>query len=202
MDFSNSPNQTPGAAPAAGTTAKTPIDHTRWKVGKFRAKPLDWGIDKTKEGLPQVKVLFTYLQKNDAGVDENRELTWFGSFKGGALERTMETLENLGLRTKPSDLESGRDGKALDELTEIEIVVEHRSYNGTTKAGIAWVNGGSRKLSDLEPGEAKALFAEVDAIYANAIAKSRGAAAKPANGSANLASTIAQPTMNESDLPF
>lgn len=212
MDFNSSPNQNAAAAGAPG--AKTPVDHTKWTPGKYKAKPIDWGTAKTAEGLPQVKVLFTYTQKNPTtGADEAKDLMWFGSFKGGALERTMETLFGLGLRQNPASMESGRDGKALDETVEVEIVVEHRIDNkGQMRAGISWVNFGNRKMGSLDPNESKTVFAQANAEYMNFLAKQgvhasapAGAtvAGLPANGTPNLAAQLQQaPQMTESDLPF
>jgi|SRR5665213_1304371 len=218
MDFNSSPNQGAPAAGAAG--AKTPVDHTKWSPGKYKAKAIDWGTAKTKEGLPQAKVLFTYIQKNPTtGAEEAKDLMWFGSFKGGALERTMETLFGLGLRADPSTMDSGRDGKALDETVEVEIVVEHRvDQTGQMRAGISWVNSGNRKMGSLDAQEAQQVFAQANAEYRIFLAKQgvspnatapagATAAGAPRNGAGpapTIAQAIAAPasTMTEEDLPF
>jgi len=211
MDFNSSPNQT---APAGAPGARTPVDHTKWAPGKYKAKAIDWGTAKTAAGLPQAKVLFTYMQKNPlTGAEEAKDLMWFGSFNGGALERTMETLFGLGLRSDPSTMDSGRDGKALDETVEVEIVVEHRIDNkGQMRAGISWVNFGNRKMGSLDANEAQTVFAQANAEYRIFLSKQgvqpkpaagATAAGVPSNGTPNLAAQLQQaPQMTESDLPF
>lgn len=178
-------------------------DPNRWKPGKYRAKAVDWLTSKTKDGSPQVDILFEYQQPGEQpGSTEQRQMIWYGSFKGGARERTMETLFNLGLRGPVSTLETGRDGKALDAEKEVEIVVEHRVYNGILRAGIAWVNeiGGRGLQNKLAEGESKALFADIDqeflATLAQKGAEVKGAPATPAQKTAPAA------TLSEEDIPF
>jgi hypothetical protein len=180
------------------------IDPNKWKPGKYRAKALDWGVGKTKAGLPQVIILFEYNQQGDApGTTESRQLMWFGSFKEKARERTLGVLVNLGLRGPVSTMENGRDGKALDETKEVEIVVEHRAdESGKIRAGVAWVNeiGGRGVQSKLAEGEAKALFADVDAAFMATLAEKGIEMAKPAQTPAQAAAPAG--TLTDEDVPF
>lgn len=184
------------AMPQPQQTGRQISDPDRWKPGKYKAKAIVWSISKTKAGLPQVVILFEYQQG-----EESRQLMWFGSFKDKAKDRTLETLFNLGLRSAPSSLESGREGGELDVNQEVEIVVEHRiGQDGVRRAGIAWVNQKGRGLeSKLAQGEAKALLASVDSEFmATLISKGE----KPREK--NLAQKLEQEQgmLGESDIPF
>lgn len=182
-------------------------DPDRWRPGKFKAKAVDWGVSKTNAGLPQVVILFEYLQQNQEGVTESRQLMWFGSFKGGARERTLETLVNLGLRSPVSTMEQGRNGAALDPDKEVEIVVEHRiGQDGMRRAGISWVNelGGRGVKSNIADGEAQALFSDVDSEFmATLIAKGLPVIHKGSgNGQTVAQQAQMQGMFNEADIPF
>lgn len=185
------------------------IDPDKWKPGKYTAKAVDWGVSKTKEGLPQVIVLFEYAQTGSLGANpETRQLMFFGSFKGGAKERTLETLLNLGLRGPVVSLETGRDGKALDHEQEVEIVVEHRVFNDQKRAGIAWVNklGGRGIQQKLDSNEAKTLFSDLDNEFLATLA-AKGLKPKVTLAVCGGTKTIAQKvqeqgTLGEGDIPF
>jgi hypothetical protein len=183
-------------------------DPDKWKPGKYKAKAVDWGASKSKEGLPQAVVLFEYQQPGAGpGVTEHRQLMWFGSFKGGARERSLETLMSLGLRGPVSEIELGRDGKALDPELEVEVVVEHRIYNNVRKAGIAWVNqvGGRGIARDkFAPDEARALFADIDQEFmATLMAKGLTPKSQPQAAHQTPGQQAMQTGMfNEEDIPF
>lgn len=185
-------------------TSPTPATNPdKWKPGRYKAHALDWGVTKTKAGLPQVIVLFEYEQS----PGERRELMWFGSFKDGALARTEDTLFMLGLRQAPYPaMESGRDGKALDEKAEVEIVVEHRlDQNGVKRAGISWVNplGGRGIDSKLAQGEGQAMFAQANQSFMAKLMQ-EGAQVQQAAGPTQQ-SKITQPqqgTLDDADIPF
>jgi hypothetical protein len=195
---------------SGGTKATSNPD--RWKPGKYKAKPVDWMATKTQAGLPQVTVLFEYEQDGDMpGKKETRQLSWYGSFKGGALERTIESLEMLGLRQPPYPaMESGREGGALDVNAEVEIVVEHRIHNGVRRAGVAWVNrvGGRAMESKLEAGEGQQVFAEANQAFL-AYMQQKGIqpkAAAPAAAAAQPGTIGATPppqgNLGDDDIPF
>lgn len=198
------------------TQAKT-SNPDRWKPGKYSpAKPVDWMVTKTNAGLPQVAVLMEYKQPGDMpGTEEVKQLTWYGSFKDGALERTLEILEMLGLRQPPYPaMESGREGAALDVNAEAEVVVEHRvDQKGVRRAGVAWINrvGGRGIDSKLQPGEGAQVFAQANQAFtgylaAKGIKVEAPAAAAPAAAAPlqNLGQQIASGTANFSpeDVPF
>lgn len=192
---------------------KKVADPNRWKPGKYKGKPIDWMVTKTQAGLPQVSVLFEYLQPGTMpGTTESRQLTWFGSFKGGALERTLEVLALLGLRQAPYPaMETGRDGKALDENAEVELVVEHRIKDGgEMRAGISWVNriGGRGLQSKFEGAEAAEIFAQANQDFLAYMQKEGLQPVKPSTATPGKAPTIADNiasgtgTLSEDDLPF
>jgi hypothetical protein len=210
------------SAAGAGQQQKKVVDPSKWKPGSYKARPIDWMVTKTAAGLPQVSVLFEYEQAGDMpGTLEKRQLTWYGSFKGGAQERTIESLAMLGLRQPPYPaMESGREGKALDEAAEVEIVVEHRKdLNGVTRAGVAWVNriGGRGLQSKLEAGEGNQVFAEANQAFeaflkanplpprAGAPAATGQAQATGSQGGATKAAPLTggpTPSFTEDDIPF
>lgn len=177
------------------------VDPNKWKPGKYKAKPIDWGVTKDKSGNPRVMVLFEYQQKNDHGQDERSTIMWYGSFNGGARERTMESLMYMGLKTGPSALEAGPEGKALDENNQVEIVIQHRSFEGVVRAEVAWVNalGGRGIESTLAKGEAQSLFAGIDAEYKAMLSRD---GQKPAENKTPAQQAMTQGTFSEEDIPF
>lgn len=176
--------------------SKKVIDANRWVPGKYKAKPADWGIAKDKSGNPRVMVLFDYFQKNPTtGADEPTQLMWWGSFTGGAREFTFEALEIMGLKTPPSSMESGAEGKALDSLSDVVIVVKHKTDpQGIVRPEVAFINAANAGVkSNLADGESKAIFASIDAEF---MAGRAPAAKTPAQ------SVMQQGELSEEDVPF
>jgi hypothetical protein len=117
------------------------------KSGRYKAKVVDHGITKTKAGDPQATVRFEL--ETSVGY---RELTWFGSFNGGAVEHTVRALVNCGLKgSNPAgDLEIGK---------EVSIVVEiDKDQNGNDRNVIRWVNAPGGVLNKMDKREAGALL--------------------------------------------
>lgn len=109
------------------------------KPGRYKAVIVEHGITPTKSNDPQVAIRFGFETK-----DGYRELNWFGSFKGGALEHTLKALVVCGLQgTNPAGpLEIGK---------EVSITVEiGEDRNGKDRNIVRWVNsfGGIGKKID------------------------------------------------------
>ena len=134
----------------------------RHPIGSYLARPVDWGISKTKAGLPQVTVCFRYK-----GADgQDRDILWFGSFKDTVVERTVDTLMAMGLKGSLETLADGVPGAALNSGSEMEIVIEHRvDQNGVKRAGVAWVNDPAKsRIEKISKAEAGSLLSGVNAI--------------------------------------
>ena len=101
----------------------------RKEKGRFKAVVVEHGITETKSKDPQAAIRFGFDTK-----DGYRELNWFGSFKGGALEHTLKALVVCGLEgTNPAGpLEIGK---------EVSITVEiDKNPEGKDRNIIRWVN--------------------------------------------------------------
>lgn len=97
--------------------------------GTYNAKVLSHAISETKAGLPQAVVKFTFEAAGTAHT-----LTWFGSFKEGALPHTIKALLACGLQ-------GNNPGGALEIGKEVLIVVEDdKGEDGKTRNKISWVN--------------------------------------------------------------
>lgn len=176
--------------------AKKVVDPNQWKPGTYKAKPVDWAVGEDKSGNPRVMVLFDYMQG-----DEQKSIMWFGSFTGGARERTMESLMFMGLTKGPSALAEGVEGKALDSSHEVSIVVKHEAdLNGVIRARVSWVNAGRSLKTAIEPARVKSLFGQLDAEYASKLAANGimpGSASKTPGQQA-----MEQGNLTEQDVPF
>lgn len=94
------------------------------------------------KGTLQVYVAFAILD----GAYVGRRIGWFGYFTDNTVERTIESLRRCGL--KGDDLAAAVAGP-LDQ--EVELVVEHETYNGKTTAKVQWVNapgGGAYRMAN------------------------------------------------------
>lgn len=117
-------------------------------IGSHRAQAVDGHLSYTSKGNEQVVVKFVII----GGLGDGRTLPWYGFFSEACFDRTIQALRYCGWKGDDvSDL-SGLDAN------EVEIVVEHKEYNGERHASIRWVNqvGGG---AGMPPDKAKA-FAE------------------------------------------
>lgn len=114
--------------------------------GSYPAKLIDWAITETKAGDPQVACMFSYVQDG-----KPLTLTWYGSFKEKAVQRTLDTIKMLGLKgTDLSILADGCQGKGLDLSKSVEIVVEvNADMLGRQRAQIKWVNDPTRSAQTI-----------------------------------------------------
>ena len=125
--------------------------------GTYTAKVVDFGLMKSKAGLPMAAVMFEYQMK-EGGSDR---LTWFGSFKDGARKFSIETLVRLGFKGKNgADLVRGNGSGVLDQTKDFEIVVANEAYEGKTRSKIKFVNlvGGSSFREKMSASEATVLM--------------------------------------------
>jgi len=103
----------------------------------------------TKNGTKQVVLHFEILDGAHAG----KRLPWFGFFTANSADRTIESLRACGF--KGDDLALAQD---QEMSLRVSVTVEHSTWEGKTRAKIAWVNrpgGGGVKLE--KPMDANAL---------------------------------------------
>jgi hypothetical protein len=155
------------------------------RPGTYLASPVDWGISKTKAGLPQVVVCFRY---------ENGDLLWWGSFKDTVVERTVDTLIAMGLKGSLETLADGVPGGALDSSRQMEIVIEHRAGNdGVLRPGIAWVNDPNKsRIEKITKAEAGSLLSGMNAVLLQRRGQTKVAPPAP----------VMQQSFTEQDVPF
>lgn len=97
-------------------------------------------IGESKNGKPQAVVNFEILDGEEAG----RRIAWFGYFTEKTAARTVEALRYCGFT---GDDLAAATVQPLEQ--EVEIVVNHETYEGKTSAKVQWVNragGGGFKL--------------------------------------------------------
>lgn len=97
--------------------------------GSYTAVALEHRWGKTSTSKHQLAIQFEIV----GGEYEGNKLVWYGYFTDRAVERTLQSLRYCGW--VGHDL---ADLGALDK--QVQIVVEHDTYNGNTRAKIAWVN--------------------------------------------------------------
>src|SRR5258708_6614487 len=100
-------------------------------VGKYRARAIDAQLGETKTGKEQVIVRFELLEDGFEG----KAITWFGVFATDKMSRrNLEGLRACGWR--------GNDINNLDGVgdCDVEIEVEHDTWQGKTSARVKWVN--------------------------------------------------------------
>jgi len=98
----------------------------------------------SKNGKKQVAVRFQILDGAYAG----RTITWYGFFTTKTWERTTESLRYCGFRG--NDI---LDVERQELRQPVSLTVEHDTYDGKTRAKVAWVNaqgGGVLKISQLD----------------------------------------------------
>jgi len=110
-------------------------------IGKFLAKVSDYGVTppSANSGIPQAWVKFAF---QDQGA--NKELTYYGSFAGGALDFTLKSLINCGFTqfNQLGALMNGVGSNLLDTNRDVEIDVQEEAKqdgNGM-RTVIKWVN--------------------------------------------------------------
>jgi len=120
--------------------------------GKFRARARSASLCESKNGTPQVAVVFEV--SDDAHKGES--ITWYGFLTPAAMKRTLEGLRYTGWR-----------GNDLGDLSgigdaECEIVVQGEEWEGRTTLKVRWVNS-PWKPAAMTPDRIKALIASTRA---------------------------------------
>lgn len=131
--------------------------------GKYEARIVNYEITQTKQGDPQVQVLFEY---HPGG--ERHEIVWYGNLTHEVGRKiALKALLAMGFNRKNiADLAEGYQSGALDADTPVEIEVERRDKkNGPgTFLAVKWVNrlGGGKFANALPKQEAKAKLASLN----------------------------------------
>lgn len=104
--------------------------------GTYRGRATDAQLGTTSTGKEQVAIGFQLLTPGYEG----QHLPYYGLFTDAALEITIKALRACGWQ-----------GVDLADLTgvdtnEVNLVVEHDTYNGVTRARVKWVNDGTAGL--------------------------------------------------------
>lgn len=110
-------------------------------IGKFDAKIKDYGTSETKGGNPQVFIKFGFEHEGAA-----KELTWYGSFVGGAKDITLKTLIYCGLAPQNFgnlvNFKNGIQSQMLDmnKVLNIDVQEEPKQDGSGMQTRIQWVN--------------------------------------------------------------
>lgn len=110
-------------------------------IGVFQGTIKDYGVSETKSGNPQVFVKFGFEHEGAA-----KELTWYGSFVGGAKDITLKTLIYCGLAPQMfSQLVNLRNGVAsnmldLNKVLSLDVQEEPKQDGSGMRTVIQWVN--------------------------------------------------------------
>lgn len=111
-------------------------------IGKFDAKIKDYGVSKTQAGNPQLFITFTFEAEG-----ATKELTWYGSFVGGAKDITLKSLINCGLTpdkfSKLNLFNTGIQSGLLNlgKVLSIDVQEEpHQNDPTKTRTVVRWVN--------------------------------------------------------------
>jgi len=122
--------------------------------GKHRAFATKGEFGKSKhKGTDFVAVEFEIMGDSP---HKGEHITWWGYFTEATQGRVVESLQHAGC-TFPNDEITDLEGLGS---TEVEIVVEHETYEGKTRAKVQWVNemgGGGPQIVAMAP-EAKSAF--------------------------------------------
>lgn len=125
---------------------------------RINVKVFDYGISTTKEGLPQVAVLFR--------DGEGRDYRWNGTLKPGrGQELTLDALIVMGLRSDNlADLAKGAESGLLDREKEVQLTVGDEEYQGVVRRKVKWVNevGGGGFAQRLSETDAAAKMASLN----------------------------------------
>ncbi len=115
--------------------------------GTYRARAESWDLGFTSSGKEQVGVV-CHL------IDIGQRIAWYGYFTEKSTPYTIAALRAFGFRgTDLSDL-TGLDA-------EVELVIDHETYEGKTRAKIKFVNtpGGGAILKAPMDDPSKRAFA-------------------------------------------
>jgi hypothetical protein len=100
-------------------------------IANYRARAIEGQMGFADTGTEQIAVTFEIIEEGDF---EGHTITWFGFLTEATTERTIKTLIVCGW--EGDDLS---DLRGLDR-NEVELVIEHETYNGVKRARVKWVN--------------------------------------------------------------
>lgn len=136
-------------------------------AGTHKAKAVSATLEKSPEkGTQNAHVKFQ--------LESGETLDWYGYFTEKTEARTIEALLLCGW--------DGQDFVTFRGVTTnvVHVVVEHETYNGQTRAKIAWVNDPNRTVGG-KPMEAAEVSSFADRMRAKvaALKASKGQSAMP-----------------------
>lgn len=174
--------------------------------GRYRAKPMDWGVRFSEAGNPMIAIEFSFAEK-----EEPRNLVWQGTLNDSMTGKkppyviAMETAITCGFDLNAHQkfvtaMAKGPAGKALNEEKEVFIEVVHETFttaegNVIPFAKIAWVNpiaGIKNRISEID-AVSNPVLQKVEALYGMFRARNAGAATQSAPNA---------PLPNLEDIPF
>ena len=122
-------------------------------AGTYRGRPVAAKLGLTSTGKEQIAVQFAFTEP----VGE--KLTWYGYFTDNTFDRTIESLRSCGWTGTDLTEFSGHTLPAgFDQ--EVELVVQHETYENKTTARIAFINsGGGLALKSVLPEDKAKAFA-------------------------------------------
>ena len=108
--------------------------------GRYTARAVNGAITEDTKGGGQAAVVFQILE----GDYQGHEVTWYGSFNGGAAPITMKGLQTAGARLNEVD-----DFEGLGSV-DVQIVLKDEEFNGVWRTKVAFINplGGFLKPMD------------------------------------------------------
>lgn len=161
-------------------------------AGVYRARATDAQLGQTNSGSEQVAIAFQVLTLGF----ENQRLAYYGQFGEKSLEITVKALRACGWQ--------GLDLADLSGVSanEVNLVVEHETYEGKTRARVKWVNDGQAGLMKnvLDAGAAKSFAQRMRGAIANLEAGKPKAA--PAQRAATFDSRQPPPHGDADAIPF
>jgi len=162
--------------------------------GPHTAEVTAHALGTAKTGNQQIAVEFMF--------ETGDRLTWFGYFTEVTLERTLESLENLGWIAGENDFDISRLHKTNVLVgNEASVVVQHEEYEGVTRAKIRWVNklGGGGMRETMEPDEARSFAAQ---LRGRLVKASGGGLGKPSRSAPKRNAVPVERPADEDDIPL
>lgn len=102
--------------------------------GDYYARPKAWQLSETKQGKPQVEVIFEITQ---ACAHTGSKITWFGFFTDKTTKSTIKALDLMGFEgDEIEDLANQQPGDV-----DVILKIEHEEDDkGVMRAKVRWVN--------------------------------------------------------------
>lgn len=123
-------------------------------AGKYKARPICWGLSESKQGSEQFQIEFEIQDPNVAPSD--RVWSWWGKF-------SSEKAEEISFKAMKACGWNGTDLEhvELDPTRDVELVIESETYEGKTRMRVQWVNAiGGGGIQYALPSDRARKFAE------------------------------------------